>query len=57
MAPTIGNSYNNSLDNLILVSTNESILVNGFGLTDDAQVNKSIVLNTRLKQTLKKYGK
>lgn len=52
-----GDGYNNNLDNLILVSANESILVNGFGLTQDAQVNKSIVLNTRLKQTLKKYGK
>ena len=47
-----GNSLNNNLDNLMLISNGESVTVNGYGLTKDADLNKAIVLTARLKYKL-----
>ena len=47
-----GNSLNNDLDNLMLISDGESVTINGYGLTKDSDINKAIVLTTRLKSKL-----
>lgn len=47
-----GNSLNNRLDNLMLISDSESVTINGYGLTKDADINKAIVLTSRLKKAL-----
>ncbi len=50
-----GNGLNNNLDNLMLMSNNESVTVNDCGLTEDPEINKAIILTTRLKQRMKKW--
>lgn len=47
-----GNSLNNDLDNLMLISDGESVTINGYGLTKDSDINKAIVLTARLKSKL-----
>lgn len=47
-----GNGMNNKLDNLMLISDSESVTINGYGLTKDADINKAIVLTSRLKKAL-----
>lgn len=48
-----GNSLNNSLDNLMLITDAESVTANGYRLTNDKDINKAIILNIRLKTKLK----
>lgn len=51
------NRANDNLDNLILMSDIENVAINGIGLTEDAETNKTILLTTRLKNLVKgKYG-
>lgn len=49
-----GNKQNNNLDNLILISAREQRSICSHStFTDDKDINKAIVLNTRLKMKLK----
>lgn len=50
-----GNRSNNDLDNLILMSDTENVVINGLGLTKDPDINKTILLTTRIKQKVKNY--
>ncbi len=48
-----GNSHNNKLENLMLISNTELGTINHIGLTKDAELNKAIVYTARLMNKLK----
>lgn len=49
------NRLNNNIDNLILMSDSENVTINGLGLTYDPDINKAILLTTRIKQKVKRH--
>lgn len=51
-----GNNYNNSLDNLMSVTRQELLNVNQEGLTDDAELNKTIIYRAKINRKLGRRG-
>lgn len=50
-----GDSHNNKLENLMLIDNAELGMLNHIGLTDDVELNKTIVYTTKLMKKLKEW--